>query len=186
MSRTVARTVDRMAPILPYGLDLPFTAFSSAKHGNYKFNYLSDRGGASMKFFEQPIYIHAHGTVRIPKDQWGKTTFSVLEEESVFVRSVESDIMSNLDRIVGMAEPALGVELLQMKSLTYENLVKLRTNKTVGQDLEGKIVENEKHEEVLAKGVKVLMTMEIHGLYHSSSGKGVIGRVHCYRVVESF
>lgn len=182
----MSRTVARLSPILPYGLDLPLTAFSASNHGNYKFNYISDRGGASMKFFEQPIYIHTHGTVRFPKDQWGKTTFSILEDESAFVRSVEADIMSSLDRIVGMAEPALGVELLPFKSITYENLVKLRINKTVGQDLEGKLVENEKHGEVLAKGVKVLMTLEIHGLYHSAAGKGVIARVHCYKVVESF
>ena len=182
----MSRVAHRLAPILPYGLDLPFTAFTAASHGNYKINYLSDRGGAAMKFFEQPIYVHAHATVRIPKDQYGKITFSVKDEESAFLRVVETDIITNLDRIVSMAEPHLGVESLPLKSMMYENLVKLRVNKTVGQDAEGKIVDNEQHEVVLAKGVKVLMTLEIHGLYHGSSGKGVIARVHCYRVVESF
>lgn len=180
MSRT------RLAPILPYGLDIPFTAFSSASHGHYKINYLSERGGAAMKFFEQPVYVHTHATVRIPKDQYGKITFSVKEEEASFLRSVEKNIIENLDRIVDMAEPALNVPLLPLKSMLYENLVKLRVNKTVGQDADGKIVDNEQHDTVLAKGVKVLMTLEIHGLYHGATGKGVIARVHCYRVVQSF
>lgn len=182
----MSRTVSRLAPILPYGLDIPFTAFAAASHGNYKFNYISERGGAAMKFFEQPIYIHAHATVRIPKDQYGKVTFSIREDEATFVRSVEKNIMDNLDRIVAMAEPALNVQLLPFKSATYENLIKLRAVNAVGQDKDGALVANEKHDEVLSKGVKVLMTLEIHGLYHSAVGKGVISRVHCYRVVESF
>jgi hypothetical protein len=182
----MSRTLPRLSPILPYGLDLPFTAFTAASHGNYKFNYLSERGGAAMKFFEQPIYIHTHGTVRIPKDQYGKVTFSIKEDESAFVRLVEKDIMDNLDRIISMAEPSLNIQLLPFKSATYENLVKLRINKTVGQDKDGALVPNENHEDVLSKGVKVLMTLEIHGLYHSAVSKGVIARVHCYRVVDSF
>lgn len=176
----------RLAPILPYGLDVPFTTYSAANHANYKFNYISDRGGASMKFFEKPIYTHVHGVVRMPKDQWGKLSFSVLPDESDFLRRVETDIWESLDRILDMAEPAMLIKALPLKSLTYENLVKLRINKTVGQDVEGVLVDNEKHEEVLAKGVKVLMTVEMHGLYHSTTGKGVMARVHCYRVVESF
>jgi hypothetical protein len=39
---------------------------------------------------------------------------------------------------------------------------------------------------VLVKGAKVLLTLEIHGLYHSTASKGVIARVHGYRVVDSF
>jgi hypothetical protein len=165
---------------------MPVTAFSAAAHGNYKFSYVADRGNVAMKFFEQPVYTHAHAIVRIPKDAYGKTSFSILPEESDFIRSVETDIFENLDRIIDMAEPNLNVALQPKKSITYENLIKLRMNKTVGQDLEGKIVEHDKHEEVLTKGVKVLMTVEVHGVYHSSAGKGVIARVHCYRVVESF
>lgn len=182
----MSRTVPRLAPIVPYGLDVPFTNFSAANHGNYKFNYISDRGAASMKFFDHPIYIHTHGVVRVPKDQYGKTVFSVLAEESAFVRTVETDIMQQLERIVTMSEPNSMMSSLPLKSITYENLVKLRINKTVGQDLEGKLVEHEKHAEVLQKGVKLLMTVEIHGFYHSDVSRGVIGRVHCYRVVENF
>jgi len=182
----MSRTVPRIAPIVSYGLDIPYTSFSAAAHGNYKFNYVSDRGLASMKFFDHPVYVHAHGVVRIPKDQYGKTVFSINSDEASFVRTVEADIMQQLERIIGMAEPGVNITSLPLKSITYENLVKLRINKTVGQSVDGKIVEFEKHEEVLQKGVKVLMTLEIHGLYHSDVSRGVIARVHCYRVVESF
>jgi hypothetical protein len=185
MSRTVARKISPN-PILSYGLDLPLSAFTAASHGNYKLGYLADRGGASMKFFEQPIYVHAHGVVRFPKDQYGKVTLSVLPEESEFFRRVESDIMENLDRITDLAEPHLNVSSLPRKSITYENLLKLRINKMIGQDVEGKLVDFEKHEEVLTKGTKVLMTVEVQGLYHSTTGKGVMARIHSYRVVETF
>lgn len=182
----MSRSVSRMTPILPYGLDLPFTAFSKDAHAQYKFNYVSERGGAAMKFLEKPVYIHTHATVRIPKDQYEKVTFSVTEEESSFVRLVEKDIMDSLDRIVDMAEPSLNVQLTPFKSATYENLVKVKINKTVGFDKNNVAIPSEKHQDVLVKGVKVLMTMEIHGLYHSSASKGVIARVHGYRVVDSF
>jgi hypothetical protein len=182
----MSRTISRLSPITPYGLDVPFTGFSAAAHANYKFNYISDRGTASMKFFDHPVYIHTHGVVRMPKDAYGKTVFSINPEEASFVRTVETDIMQQLERVIGMAEPGVNITSLPLKSITYENLVKLRINKTVGQDLEGKLVEHEKHAEVLEKGVKVLMTLEIHGLYHSDVSRGVIARVHCYRVVESF
>jgi len=182
----MSRSLSRLTPILPYGLDLPFSAFSKDAHAHYKFNYVSDRGGASMKFFEKPVYIHTHAIVRMPKDTYGKVTFSVMEEESAFVRVVENDMMTNLDRIVDMAEPLLNVSNLPFKSATYENLVKVKINKTVGFDKQNVAVPNDKHEEVLVKGVKVLMTMEIHGFYHSGVSKGVIARVHGYRVVDSF
>lgn len=182
----MSRTIPRIAPIVPYGLDVPFASFCAAAHGNYKFNYVTDRGNASMKFFEHPVYIHAHGVVRIPKDQYGKTVVSILPDEASFVRSVETDIMQQLERIIAMAEPGVNIGALPLKSITYENLVKVRVNKTVGQDLEGKLVDNEKHEDVLQKGVKLLMTLEINGLYHSDVSRGVIARVHCYRLVETF
>lgn len=182
----MSRAASRLAPILPYGLDIPFTSFSAAAHRNYKFNYISDRGSAHMKFFEQPIYTHVHGTVRMPQDTYGKVSFSVLPDEANFLRLVEKDVVENLDRIVDMAEPNLHVSALPMKSITYENLVKLKIAKTVGQDLNGKIVEEEKHAELLVKSTKVLLTVEIHGIYHSDVSKGVIARVHCYRIVESF
>lgn len=182
----MSRTIPRIAPIVPYGLDVPFASFCSAAHGNFKFNYVTDRGNASMKFFDHPVYIHSHGIVRIPKDQYGKTVFSILADEASFVRTVETDIMQQLEHIIAMAEPGVNISSLPMKSITYENLVKLRMNKTVGQDLEGKLVDQDKHGDVLQKGAKVLMTLEINGLYHSDVSRGVIARVHCYRAVETF
>lgn len=182
----MSRTVARISPIVPYGLDLPFTAFNAGVHANYKFSYLSDRAGVAMKFFEMPIYTHTHAIVRIPKDQYGKISFSVNPDEAAFIRTVEKDVMDSLDRIVGMAEPSLNVSLLPTKSVTYENLMKLRLNKTIGQDLEGKLIPVDRHEDLLTRGVKVLMTVEVYGLYHSTTAKGVLARVHCYRMVESF
>lgn len=182
----MARTVARLQPILPYGLDIPFTQFGAGSHANYKFRYLSERNGASMKFFEQPIYTHLHAVVRVTKDQYGKITFSVNPDEADFIRQVERDVSSNLDRIIDMAEPTLNILAVPPKSMTYENLVKVRLNKTVGQGLDGKLIPDGEHEVVLEKGVKVLMTLEIHGYYHSANGKGVLSRIHCYQVVETF
>lgn len=176
----------RLAPILSYGLDIPITQFSPAAHSYFKFNYVSDKAGLSMKFFEKPVYIHAHGIVRKTKDQYGKVTFSVLDHESAFVRQVEKTVLDTLDNIVNLAEPALQVLTSPAKSMTYENLLKLKVNKTVGQDESGRIVEFDEHEAILARDTKVLMTLEVHGAYHGVNGKGVIARIHCYRVVSSF
>lgn len=182
MSRTVARTL----PIMPYGLDVPFTTFSKAAHDNYMFDYSAQYGQSALKFFKTPVYVHTHATVRKPVNQWGKITFSILPDEADFIRSVESDVFTTLDRIVGMAEPGLSVDTLPFKSVTYENLVQLKVAKSVGQDKDGLLVHADKHETVLVQGVKVLMTLEIYGLYHSPTGKGVISRIHCYRVVDTF
>lgn len=179
-------TSSRLAPILLYGLDIPFVRFTAAAHGNYKFNYITDRNDVHFKFFEQPIFIQAHAIVRIPKDRYGKMVVSILDDESAFIRTVESNVLANVERVITMAEPLCGIEQATLKSVLYENLLKVKIGKTVGQDVNGSLIPFEEHEKVLVKGVKVLMTVEVNGMYHSPVSKGVTVRIHSYRVVESF
>lgn len=178
------RSLTRAAPIMVYGLDTPFTAFGALQHHNFMFDYTSQVGDASLKFFKHPIYVLTHAIVRRTENQWGKHTFSVLPEESDFFKQVETSIMSTLDRVIGMAEPTLYVDKLRLKSMMYENLVQLRCNKAVGQNKDGNMVDDAAA--VLISGTKVLMTVEVYGVYHSPQGKGVLPRIQSFRVVETF
>jgi len=172
----------RLTPILVYNIDLPFTSYSPAAHGHFKTNYISDKGDACMKFFELPVFVGLHAVVRGDEQKYGKTTFSVEPDESQFIRRVEKDIMDQYDRITDLAEPNMNVMNLPFKSVTYENLLKTRVNKTVGQDVNGMMVPAENHIDVLKNKTRLVATLEIHGVYHSPNGKGVISRLHSYVV----
>jgi len=175
-----------MTPILLYGLDLPYTSFSPSAHRNFMLKQLSSQNGTEFKFIDAPVFIHTHAVVRKGKDQYGKYCFGIMPDESEFVRVVETSVLDNLDGVIAVAEPTLNVPNLPRKSLTYENLLNLKITRTVGQNLEGNIVAYEEHDDVLKVGQKLLMTVEIHGLYHSSQWKGALARIKSYRAVETF
>lgn len=176
--------VPRPSPLLLYGLDVPFTSFAAVHHNNYQFTDVTKKNNVSMMFFDKPVYMQTHAVVRIPKDKYGKTAFSVYEDESKFIRVVENDVVAHLDRLVMIAEPSIQAASLPLKSVTYENLVKLRARKCVGMTLMGSLVED--HDATLTKGVMALVTIEVYGVYYSQSGKGVLTRIQSYRIVESF
>lgn len=181
-SRITPQSVSRLAPILLYGLDIPFAAFNATQHGGFKIGYLSDRDGTSFKFFDQPVYVACHGVVRGDLPSYGKYTFSVLPEEAAFVRQVEQTIMSTMDRLVSLAEPSSSITTVPLKSMTYENLIKVKLNKTVGLRQDGTVVPFDEHGSMLMNKTAVTMTLEINGMYHSDKGKGVIARIHSYKL----
>lgn len=182
ITRITPQSIARTSPILLYGLDLPYTAFHPAQHGQFKIGYMADRDGVSFKFFDQPVYFACHGVVRGDLPSYGKYTFSLLPDEAVFVRQVEQSVMDTLSRIILLAEPTIPIENAPLKSITYENLIKLKLNKTVGLRQDGSMIPFDEHSSVLTNRTKVTMTVEINGMYHSDKSKGVIARVHSYKL----
>ena len=180
---TASKTARVIQPILLYGLDLPFATFHAARHGGFKVGYVADKQGVSMKFFESPVYVAVDATVRSDAPKWGKYTFSVESDQADFIRHVETEIVTLFDRLTMLAEPNLHVELLSVISMTYESLIKVKLGQTVGQDVHGTLVPFESHAATLVRNTKLKMTVEIHGIYHSSTSKGLIARIHSYRVV---
>lgn len=178
----MARALTPRVPIMLYGLDMPFTAFQALTHGNFKIGYVTDRGTASFKFFDSPVYVACHGVVRGDDAKYDKYTFSVLPEEATFIRSVEMTVQDTFARLIQLAEPAVEFEKLEWKSITYENLLRLKLNKTVGLAQDGTVLDVTQHAEVLRNKTKVTMTVEIYGLYHTEKAKGVIARVHSYKL----
>jgi len=95
---------------------------------------------------------------------------------------VEQTIMETMDRLITLAEPAVNITTVPLKSITYENLLKAKLNKTVGLKQDSSVVPFDEHSSVLTNRTKVTMTLEINGMYHSDKGKGVIARIHSYRL----
>lgn len=182
VSRIAPQSVSRLAPILLYGLDIPYTTFHPAQHGYFKLGYVADRNNISFKFFEQPVYIACHGVVRGDLPSYDKYTFSILPDESAFVRQVEQTVMESLSRVILLAEPLSGIENAPFKSITYENLIKVKLGKTVGMRQDGSVIAFDEHAGALANRTKVTMTLEVNGMYHSEKGKGVLARLHSYKL----
>lgn len=166
--------------ITVWGQDMPFSSYTTR---SWKLKDITTHAGnVSIKFFSEPIYIRVDGVIRADKPHYGKYMMSITDEQMLFVRRLESEILSLHNVLATYAEPTFVLENAKFISPTFKDtlLSAKVTSKTKGMNSsDGKVVTDD-HESLLTRGTSLIGTYAIVGVFHGPESYGMVANMHSY------